>query len=36
MLQDLILTAVNDAMKNADDMSQNELGRFTRGMNLPF
>lgn len=36
MLQDLILAAVNDAMKKADDMTQNELGRFTRGMNLPF
>ncbi|GAX88706.1 YbaB/EbfC family nucleoid-associated protein [Effusibacillus lacus] len=36
MLQDLILAAVNDGMKKADDLGQNELGRFTKGFNLPF
>lgn len=36
MLQDLILAAVNDAMKKADELTQNELGHFTKGFNLPF
>lgn len=36
MLQDLILTAVNDALKKADEMSQSQLGGLTKGMNLPF
>ncbi|BCJ87446.1 YbaB/EbfC family nucleoid-associated protein [Effusibacillus dendaii] len=36
MLQDLILTAVNDAMKKADELSQKELGQFGKGLNLPF
>ncbi|WP_018131370.1 YbaB/EbfC family nucleoid-associated protein [Effusibacillus pohliae] len=36
MLQDLVLAAVNDAMKKADEMTQKELGHFTKGFNLPF
>lgn len=35
MLQDLVLAAVNDAMKNADEMIQQDMGQFTGGMNLP-
>lgn len=36
MLQDLVLTAVNDALKKADELSQSQLGSLTKGMNLPF
>lgn len=36
MLQDLILTAVNEAVRAADEMSQAEMGKITGGMNLPF
>ncbi|MCX7571914.1 YbaB/EbfC family nucleoid-associated protein [Tumebacillus sp. DT12] len=35
MLQDLILSAVNDAMKKADEMTANEMGKYTKGMNMP-
>lgn len=35
MLQDLIMVAVNDAMKKADEMMQSEMGRLTGGMNIP-
>jgi len=35
MLQDLILVAVNDALKKADDMVQGEMGKITNGMNIP-
>ena len=35
MLEDLVLTAVNDAMKQADALSQNEMSRITGGMNIP-
>ncbi|MEH7109808.1 MULTISPECIES: YbaB/EbfC family nucleoid-associated protein [Bacillaceae] len=36
MLQDLVLAAVNDAMKKADELTNNTMGQFTKGMNLPF
>ena len=36
MLQDLILTAVNEAIRSADEMVQTEMGKITGGMNLPF
>jgi DNA-binding YbaB/EbfC family protein len=36
MLQDLILAAVNDALKKAEDLTNNTMGQFTKGMNLPF
>ncbi|MFC4768508.1 YbaB/EbfC family nucleoid-associated protein [Effusibacillus consociatus] len=36
MLQDLVLAAVNDAMKKADEMSQKEMGHLTKGLNFPF
>ena len=36
MLQDLILTAVNEAIRAAEELSQAEMGKITGGMNLPF
>ncbi len=35
MLQDLILTAVNDANKNAKDETAKEMSKITGGMNIP-
>jgi DNA-binding YbaB/EbfC family protein len=35
MLQDLILTAVNDAMTKADELANKDMGKFTGGMNIP-
>ncbi len=35
MLQDLILAAVNEAMKKSQDMVQEEMGKVTGGMNIP-
>lgn len=35
MLQDLILAAVNDALNRAKDMTNEEMGKLTKGMNLP-
>lgn len=35
MLQDLVLTAVNDALRKIDELSNKEMGKFTGGMNLP-
>ena len=35
MLQDLIVTAVNEAMKKVDEMTENEMGKVTGGMKLP-
>lgn len=34
MLQDLVLAAVNQALKDADEMMQNEMGKVTGGLNL--
>ncbi|MCM3768807.1 YbaB/EbfC family nucleoid-associated protein [Neobacillus niacini] len=36
MLQDLVLAAVNDALKKADELSNSTMGQFTKGLNLPF
>ncbi len=36
MLQDLVLAAVNDALKKVDDETNKTMGQFTKGMNLPF
>jgi len=36
MLEDLIMAAVNDALKQADDFSQSSMSKFTGGMGLPF
>lgn len=35
MLQDLIITAANEAMRQIDEISQNEMGKLTAGMGLP-
>lgn len=35
MLQDLVTAAVNDALTKADELVNQDLGRFTGGMNLP-
>ena len=36
MLEDLVLVAVAEAQKKAATLAQEELGRLTGGMNLPF
>jgi DNA-binding YbaB/EbfC family protein len=36
MLEDLIVVAVADAQKKAQDQAQSEMGKLTGGMNLPF
>jgi DNA-binding YbaB/EbfC family protein len=35
MLQDLIIAAVNDALSRARDMVNEEMGKLTKGMNIP-
>ena len=35
MLQDLIVAAVNDAMKQAQDMIQSEMAKLTGGLKIP-
>ena len=35
MLQDLVLAATNDALKKAEELSNNTMGQFTKGINLP-
>jgi DNA-binding YbaB/EbfC family protein len=35
MLQDLVTAAVNDALKRARDLSKEELGQLTGGLNIP-
>ncbi|KOR87305.1 YbaB/EbfC family nucleoid-associated protein [Peribacillus castrilensis] len=35
MLQDLVLAATNDALKKAEEMTNQTMGQFTKGMNLP-
>jgi DNA-binding YbaB/EbfC family protein len=35
MLQDLIMAAVNDALSRAKDMVNEEMGKLTKGMNIP-
>lgn len=35
MLEDLIVAALNDAMKQAAAISQQKMGGFTAGLNLP-
>ena len=36
MLQDLVLAATNDALKKAEELTNNTMGQFTKGLNLPF
>ncbi len=35
MLQDLILTATNDVIKQIEDKTNDTMGEFTKGMNMP-
>ncbi|MCG9968732.1 YbaB/EbfC family nucleoid-associated protein [Pelotomaculum terephthalicicum JT] len=35
MLQDLVLAAVNDALKKAQEMVSQEMSKLTGGMNIP-
>ncbi|SFG98688.1 hypothetical protein SAMN05660649_03405 [Desulfotomaculum arcticum] len=35
MLQDLILTAVNEALRKAQEMMTTEMGKLTGGLNIP-
>jgi len=35
MLEDLILSAVNEALRKAEEESANKMGKLTRGMNIP-
>nr|WP_106782114.1 YbaB/EbfC family nucleoid-associated protein [Lysinibacillus timonensis] len=36
MLQDLIVVAVNDALKKVEETTASTMGKFTQGLNLPF
>ena len=36
MLQDLIIVAINDALKKVEDTTASTMGKFTQGLNLPF
>lgn len=35
MLQDLVLTAVNDALAKADELANSDMSKFTGGMKIP-
>jgi len=35
MLQDLVLAAVNEALRNAGDTMEREMGKFTGGFGMP-
>jgi nucleoid-associated protein EbfC len=35
MLQDLVLTATNDALKQIEEATSKTMGQFTKGMNIP-
>jgi len=35
MLQDLVLTAVNDALTKADELANQDMGKYTNGMKIP-
>ncbi|WP_025028980.1 YbaB/EbfC family nucleoid-associated protein [Caldalkalibacillus mannanilyticus] len=35
MLQDLVLAAMNDALKQVDDLVAKDMGKFTGGLNIP-
>lgn len=35
MLQDLILAATNDVMKQVEDTTNDKMGQFTKGTNIP-
>jgi len=35
MLQDLVVAAVNDGLRKAKELSQQEMGKLTGGLNIP-
>jgi nucleoid-associated protein EbfC len=35
MLQDLIMVAANEALRQVEEMSQNEMGKLTGGLSIP-
>lgn len=35
MLQDLVVAAVNEAIKKSQDLVQQEMSKITGGMNIP-
>lgn len=35
MLQDLVLAALNDALKQVDELVAKDMGKYTGGMNIP-
>nr|WP_259549450.1 YbaB/EbfC family nucleoid-associated protein [Heyndrickxia oleronia] len=35
MLQDLVLAASNDALKKAEELTNQTMGQFTKGLNIP-
>ena len=35
MLQDLIITAVNEAMRQMEEISENEMNKVTGGLGIP-
>ena len=35
MLQDLVLTSVNDALSKADELANQDMGKYTGGMKIP-
>ncbi|MBB6675689.1 YbaB/EbfC family nucleoid-associated protein [Cohnella nanjingensis] len=35
MLQDLVLTAVNDALTKADELANTDMSKYTGGMKIP-
>ncbi len=35
MLQDLVLTATNDVLKQIDNKTNETMGQFTKGLNMP-
>ncbi|KSU75800.1 YbaB/EbfC family nucleoid-associated protein [Fictibacillus enclensis] len=35
MLQDLVLAATNEALKKVDELVSQDMGKFTKGLNIP-
>lgn len=35
MLQDLVITAVNDALNQAEELANQDMGKYTGGMKIP-
>ena len=35
MLQDLVLAAANDALKKMEELTNDTMGQFTKGLNMP-